>query len=102
MTRMMKTTLVLPAAAALLFLSGCATTESMDGMSTSVQQAQSDAREAMRIANEALERAQRAEQSASAANQRAQQAEATANAANQRSIQTDQKIDEMFRRTMLK
>lgn len=83
------------AGAALLLLSGCATTGATDELRTAVQQAQA-------TASEALSRAQQAEQTANAANQRAQQAEQTANAADQRSQGTERKLDEMFRRTMLK
>lgn len=90
------------AGAALLLLSGCATTGATDELRAAVQQAQADANEAKRLANEALSRSQQAEQTANAANQRAQQAEQTANAANQRSQGTESKLDEMFRRTMLK
>ena len=79
----------LPAAAvALLLLTGCATTDSMDELRGAIQQAQADASEAKRLANEALSRSQQAEQNA--------------NAANQRSLDTERKLDEMFRRTMLK
>lgn len=94
--------LALPAAATLLLLSGCATTESLDELRAAVQQAQNDAREATQVAGEARDRAQQAEQAADAASRRAEQAERTANAADERSIQTEKKIDEMFRRTMLK
>jgi hypothetical protein len=83
------------AAAALLLLSGCATTGATDELRAAVQQAQADANEAKRIANEALSRSQQAEQTA-------QKAEQTANAANQHSQSTERKLDEMFRRTMMK
>jgi outer membrane murein-binding lipoprotein Lpp len=76
------------AAATLLLMAGCASTDAIDEVRGMAQQAQQEASEARRIANEAMSRAERAEQ--------------TANAANQRSMETDAKLDEMFRRAMLK
>jgi murein lipoprotein len=85
----------IPALAALLVLSGCATTKQLDEVRAMAQQAQMSADEAKSMAMDAKASSDRAASEASAARQAAEMAAQT-------SAETNQKLDEMFRRAMMK
>jgi len=81
--------------AAVLALSGCATTKEVEALRSDVQRASSDAASAKTTADAAMKEAQAARAAAERAEKAAMDAKAAAEA-------TDAKIDNMFKKSMQK
>ncbi len=102
MTGSLKTLLKLAAAsAAMVFVAGCASQASGD-MESRLDQAMEMASDAQTTANEADSKAESAMTAASEAREMAAEAEGQAESAQQTADQNSEKIDRMFKKSMMK
>lgn len=104
MSRMLKTTLKLSAAAlSLFFVVGCATEAGTANYSQSdLERVGNQATQAEQTANDAKAQAQAAMEAATKAQEMAQDAQGTAKSAQFTADQNSQKIDRMFKQSMYK
>ncbi len=96
------TTLKVAALVLPLGLAGCATTSALDKVAAKADTAQSTANEALAKANNAQNTANEALSKANAAQSTADQAMSTANAANQKATAANEKVERMFKKSMMK